>query len=115
MLGRTRRNINMHTANRIYNSFILPVFDYCDSVSCMELLRAYNHRKLEKLQRRTARLSMREDSSDRALEKLQYISLERRLEKHILKLVNKCLSKKYPQFLIDYFTFNTDVLTRRTR
>ena len=58
---------------------------------------------------------MQTDSSDDALDHLGYVSLELRRETHVLKLVKKCLNKRCPQFLMDYFYFNRDVLPRRTR
>ena len=113
ILGRTRRNISMYTANTIYKSFILPVIDYCDSVwNCCGLSNAH---RIERLQRRAARIVMQTDSSDDALDHLGYVSLELRRETHVLKLVKKCLNKRCPQFLMDYFHFNRDVLPRRTR
>ena len=32
MLGRARKNISMHSANKVYKSYIIPVLDYCDTV-----------------------------------------------------------------------------------
>ena len=113
ILGRTRRNISMYTANTIYKSFILPVIDYCDSVwNCCGLSNAH---RIERLQRRAARIIMQTDSSDDALDHLGYDTLELRRETHVLNLVKKCLNKRCPQFLMDYFYFNRDVLPRRTR
>ena len=31
MLGRTRKNLSMHTADKVYETFILPITDYCDT------------------------------------------------------------------------------------
>ena len=113
MLGRIRKNISMHTASTIYKSFTLPILDYCDAVwNCCGRV---NTDKLEKLQRRAARIVMRMDSSDEALEYLGYRTLERRREGHVLKLVKKCLNKRCPQFLMDYFKYNRDVICRTTR
>ena len=54
MLGRIRKNINMYTAGTVYTSFVLPILDYCDTVwSCCG---SVNTDKLEKLQRRAARV-----------------------------------------------------------
>ena len=65
MLGRIRKNINMYTAGTVYTSFILPIFDYCDTVwSCCG---SVNTDKLEKLQRRAARIIMHLGSSEKAL------------------------------------------------
>ena len=32
VLGHLRRNITIHAAFEMYNSLILPIFDYCDVV-----------------------------------------------------------------------------------
>ena len=69
----------------------------------------------EKLQRRAARIIMQTDSSDDALAHLKYDTLELRREMHELNLVKKCLNKRCPQFLNDYFYFNRDILQRRTQ
>ena len=65
MLGRIRKNINMYTAGTVYTSFVLPILDYCETVwSCCG---SVNTDKLEKLQRRAARIVMRLGSSEKAL------------------------------------------------
>ena len=58
---------------------------------------------------------MQTDSSDDALERLPYDTPKLRREIHTVKLVKKCLNKRCPQFLIDYFYFNRKVLQRKTR
>ena len=113
ILGRTRRSISMHTAGIIYRSFILPVLDYCDTVwNCCGRTNADN---IEKLQRRAARIIMQTNSSDEALAHLKYDTLGLRREIHALNLVKKCLNKRCPQFLMDYFYFNRDIVQRKTR
>ena len=62
MLGRIRKNIEMYTAGTVYTSFNLPILDYGDTVwSCCG---SVNADKLEKLQRRAARIVMRLGSSE---------------------------------------------------
>ena len=113
MLGRARKNISMHSANKVHKSYIIPVLDYCDTVwNCCGTV---NSDKLERLQRRAARIIMKSDSSETALKYLRYDTLKVRRETHVLSLVKKCISKKYPHFLMDYFKFNRDVLSRITR
>ena len=113
MLGRIRKNINMYTAGTVYTSFVLPILDYCDTVwSCCA---SVNTDKLEKLQRRAARIVMRLGSSEKALNFLGYVTLEKRRESHVRNLVKKCLSSRCPQFFMHYFNYNRDVLPRRTR
>ena len=113
MLGRARKNISMHSANKVYKSYIIPVLDYCDTVwNCCGTV---NSDKLERLQRRAARIIMKSDRSEAALKYLRYDTLKVRRETHVLSLVKKCISKKCPHFLMDYFKFNRDVLSRITR
>ena len=103
----------MYTASTIYTSFVLPILDYCDTVwSCCG---SVNADKLEKLQRRAARMVMRLGSSEKTLNFLGYITLEKRHESHVSNLLKKCLSNRFPQFLMDYFSYNKDVLPRTTR
>ena len=113
MLGRIRKNINMYTAGTVYTSFVLPILDYCDTVwSCCG---SVNTNKLEKLQRRAARIVMRLGSSEKALNFLGHETLEKRRESHVRNLVKKCLSNRCPQIFMHYFNYNRDVLPRRTR
>ena len=113
MLGRIHEDITLNAANVIYKSFILPIFDYCDSAwafcnKCDVVM-------LERLQRRAARIVFKVNSSDVALNSLRWSTLEHRRALHVYLLVNKCLKKCVPQFLIDYFTSNRDRCLRRTR
>lgn len=103
----------MHTTGIIYRSFILPVLDYCGTVwNCCGGINADN---IEKLQRRAARIIMPTNSSDEALAHLRYDTLGLRRETRALNLVKKCLNKRFPQFLMDYFFFKRDIVQRKTR
>ena len=46
---------------------------------------------------------------------LKWVTLETRRDKHVFKLVKKCLANNVPQFLCNCFTFNRDVVPRITR
>ena len=71
----------MYTAGTVYTSFVLPILDYCDNVwSCCG---SVNADKLEKLQRRAARIIMRLGSSEKALNFLGYVTLEKRRESYV--------------------------------
>ena len=88
MLGRTRKNLSIETANKVYKTFILPIIDYCDTVwNCCG---AVNSNKIEKLQRQE-------------------------LSKYVLALVKKVLKNKCPQVFVNYFKFNKDCTNRFTR
>ena len=66
MLGRIRKNLNVHCANTIYVSFVRPVLDYCDFVynCCGEM----NNNSLEKLQRRAVWIVCKSRDSDCAMD-----------------------------------------------
>ena len=70
---------------------------------------------LERLQRRAARIVMHSKDSDFSMKTLKWETLLERRQKHILSLVNKCLKKKVPQFLMDIFKFNREIISRSTR
>ena len=61
--------MTMHSANRVYKSYIIPVLDYCDTVwNCCG---SVNSDKLERLQRQAARIIMKSDRSETALKYLR--------------------------------------------
>ena len=74
-----------------------------------------NTDKLEKLQRRAVRIIMHLGSSEKALNFLGYVTLEKRRKSHVCNLVKKCLSNRCPQFFMNYFNYNRDILPRKTR
>ena len=113
MLGRLRKHLTSHAANSIYQAHILPVLEYCDTVwaGCNK----QDSDGLERLQRRAARIVMHSKDSDFSMKTLKWETLLERRQKHILSLVNKCLKKKVPQFLMDIFKFNREIISRSTR
>ena len=54
-------------------------------------------------------------SSEKALNFLDYETLEKKGESHVRNLVMKCLSSRCQQFFMHYFNYNKDVLPRATR
>ena len=74
MLRRLRNDISMHTANIVHKSDVLPTLDYCDTVwNCCNV---GDEEKLEKLQRRAARIVMKVNCSDDALHDLRWETLK---------------------------------------
>jgi hypothetical protein len=104
MLRRLRNDISMHTANIVYKSYVLPALDYCDTVrNCCN---TGDEEKLERIQRRAARIVMKVNCSDDAVTTCYMICDGKlRREQHVLKLVKKCVKGIVPQFLSDYNYF----------
>ena len=93
--------MSMCTVDTVYTSSVLPILDYCDTVwSCYG---GVNADKLEKLQRRAARIVMRLGSSEKALNFLGYVALEKRRKSHVRNLVKKCLSNPLSTVLYTLF------------
>ena len=83
----------MYKTGTVYTSFVLPILDCFDTVwSCCG---SVNADKLEKLQRRAARIGvMRLGSSEKALNFLGYVTMQKRREGHV-----RNLDKKYLRWL----------------
>ena len=41
--------------------------------------------------------------------------LENRRKKHVYRSVTKCMNGKFPQFFINYFNYNREIMGRQTR
>ena len=96
-----------------HKSYILQILEYCDTVwNCCNV---EDEEKLEKIQRRAARVVMKVGRSHGALNDLQWETLKNRREQHVFKLVKKCVKGTGPQFLTNYFSFNRQVKVRTTR
>ncbi len=107
MLRRIRDDITVNAAHLAYKSFVLPILDYCDSVwnGCNKV----DAERLERLQKRAAKVVCPSQSSDDALAVLRWKPLYKRREQHVFNLVKKSLDGAVPQFLTNYFTFNRDI------
>ena len=113
LLRQIRDDISTYAANNIYKSFILPLFDYCDSVwTCCNKVDAES---LERLQRCAAKVVILRASGDEAMDILRWTPLYLRREQHVFKLVKKSLDGIVPQFLMNHFVPNHQVCERKTR
>ena len=92
---------------------IRPIIEYCSGVwaCCGEV----NNGNLERLQNRGARTVAQTPSSSSALSYLKWQSLNSRRNNNIFKLVEKSLNGECPQYFMNYFSFNKDVILRTTR
>ena len=113
MLGRVCPHVTTYSANTIYITMIRSIIEYCSGVwaCCGEV----NNGNLERLQNRAARTVAQTPSSSSALSYLKWQSLNSRRNNNIFKLVKKSLNGECPQYFMNYFSFNKDVILRTTR
>ena len=107
MLNIISKNLTFHTADMLYKSYILPIFDFCDTVWTKCGQREKD--ALEGLQKRAGKIiyqlkiSEVHQHGDEVLQYLNWMKLEDQRDMHVFKAVNKCLNQKSPQFMHDYF------------
>ena len=93
----------------IFQFMVLPVLDYCDAV--WHEFGQGNCEKIERLQRRAARIIY-----FKAASKLGSTPLYYRRRTHILRFVNACFANRVPRYLFNYFNLrNRDIHRHETR
>ena len=92
-----------HLLLQLYNSLVLPLFDYCDVV--WGNINKGLVDRLQKLHNRAARIITRSDYSIRSsevLRRLQWDNLEVRRTKHMATLMYKIFNGKAPKYLNNF-------------
>ena len=113
VLGRIRNNLTVDAANKVYQSLVLPVMDYCDVA--WSSIGKIERDKLDRAQRRAARIVLKTKDSD-AEKNLKWLPLSMRRDMHTINLTFKCLKGSPPMFFKDYFkVFRTIHNTRSSR
>ena len=100
VLGRIRNNLTVDAANKVYQSLVLPVMDYCDVA--WSSIGKIERDKLDRAQRRAARIVLKTKDSD-AEKNLKWLPLSMRRDMHTINLTFKCLKGSPPMFFKDYF------------
>ena len=114
MLRLTRKVLPKATYLMLYNTIILPLFDYCSSVwdSCVSGGKVY----LDKLSRRAACIiEGRTIGADDLKSTLSWPSLQARREYLKCVLVFKCLHSMAPSYLISEFKHAHEIHSYNTR
>ena len=118
MMNRTSKIIDRTTLIQIYKSFILPSFDYADTVwhGCSKFL----EHKLQVLQNRAARIIEQDFDfiNTRGLDLVRGLKLHntvQRREYRICTLIYKCINGLVPHYLSDQIIMTSDVHDRITR
>ena len=112
LLGRIRNNLTVDAANKVYQSLVLPVMDYCDVA--WSSIGKIEHDKLDRAQRRAAKIVLKTNNLDAETD-LKWLPLSMRRDMHTINLTFKCLKGSPPVFFKDYFkVFRTIHNTRRS-
>ena len=100
VLGRIRNNLTLDTANKVYQSLVFPVMDYCDVAwsSIGKIERDW----LDRAQRRAVKIVLKTKDSD-AEKNLKWLPLSMRRDMHTINLTFKCLKGSPSMFFKDYF------------
>ena len=105
LLGRIRSCLTIQAAKCIYNCLILPVLSYTDTA--WGELSAECSNRLQRLQNRAARITIRCDRSSDAIKNLGWEKLETIRKRNKATLVFKCLNNLAPACFKNYFTRNS--------
>ena len=108
MLRKARKVIPREACVILYDSMILPLFDYCAAVwdGCGKTNRDY----LDKLQRRAASIiEKRRVEQDEIYSTLGWLSFQSRRKYQVCLQVFKCLNNLAPVCLLNEFRFSSDI------
>ena len=100
LLRRIRNNLTVDSANKVYQSLVFPVMDYCD-VAWSSIGKIESDR-LDRAQRRAAKIVLKTTDSDDE-KNLKWLPLSMRRDMHTINLTFKCLKGSPPMFFKAYF------------
>ena len=113
LLSRIRTCLTIEASKCIYNTIVLPIFDFTDvvwselSVGCSQ--------SLQKLQNRAARIILQRESFRNTFDILNWVELSTRRKIHKFVLVYKCLNNLVAECFRGYFTRNSRIHSYNTR
>ena len=100
VLGRIRNNLTVDVANKVYQSLVLPIMDYCDDA--WSSIGKIERDKLDRAQRRAAKIVLKTNDLDAETD-LKWLPLSMRRDMHTINLTFKRLKGSPPVFFKDYF------------
>ena len=113
LLSRIRSCLTLEASKNVYNSLVLPIFDYVDVI--LSELSFGCYQDLQKLQNRAARIVLQQHRSENVFTRLNWTDLATRRSRHKCILVFKCLNDMVPVYLSDYFVRNHSIHSYNTR
>ena len=117
-MARLRYYVTESNLKLVYNSIILPLFDYADVVYDSASKKYIN--QLQKLQNRAGRIILKVKplhytSNKQIHNRLEWMSLQSRRNLHINTIVFKCLHNMAPLYLTESFQFCNYVYNLRSK
>ena len=113
VLERIRNNLTVDSANKVYQSLVFPVIDYCDVA--WSSIGKIERDRLDRAHRRAAKIVLKTKDSD-AEKNLEWLPLSIRRDMQTINLTFKCLKGSPSMFFKDYFrVFRTIHNTRGSR
>ena len=113
ILGRIWGFLTKEVSILVYNTLILPLFDYCD-IAWSSLLQQDQDR-LQRLQHRSAHIITCCTRSSEAMNQLRWSSLAKRRSYHKVKLVFLCLNSLAPSYFLAFFIRFSNIHSYSTR
>ena len=113
ILGCIRGFLTKEVSILVHNTLILPLFDYCD-IAWSSLLQQDQDR-LQRLQRRSARIITCCTRSSEAMNQLRWSSLAKRCSYHKVELVFLCLNSLAPSYFLAFFIRFSNIHNYSTR
>lgn len=117
LLSRLRKFIDTKTSKMIFNTLVLPLFEYCDVVwSNADVTKL---ERLYRLQKRGARLilkkKIRDERSEVLFSKLNWVPIAERWKFNKCLMVYKCINRLLPEYLRRIFIINSEIHNYNTR
>ncbi len=109
VLRRVRRHLTVDTTKMLYNSLLLPLFDYSDVVICN--LNKTNLRRLQKLQNGGAHIILKADIRTHIndmISDLKWLTIEQRHKLHTSVMIHKVMTILAANYLCKYLTELSD-------
>lgn len=113
VLRRVRRHLTSDTCKMLYNSLVLPIFDYCDVV--IANINASHLNRLQRLQERAAKIILGHAVDDVNDCILKWLNVKQRHDLHTVTLVYKMKHGLAPEYLDNLLENVSDISNYQTR
>lgn len=116
LLSRVSRKLTFEAKKTVYNTIVLPHFQYCSTVyfTCTK----EQIQKMQKIQNRAMRIILKCDyltPRDFMLKALNWLSIHQQIKYNVLVFIYKTLKGHLPKYLSENLTHTSNIHDRNTR